>query len=179
MQNLQPISLTLQLADFSTRQSIGILEDVPVQVGRFVIPCDFIVIDIDGNFQAPLILWRPFLATAGAVIDVQAGTLSFQLCGERVNFCFPPPTPPSMLANPQSAAAPMYHVPPVAISKPKVFDGDRGDCMRPIVLSDPFPPFPSDFGINFACTGEVVDFTPYFHNSPSPPPVLLSSTIWR
>ena len=49
---------------------------------------------MDKDFSAPLIFGRPFRSTAGAVIDVQVGTLSFQLCGERVDFSFPPPAQP-------------------------------------------------------------------------------------
>jgi len=63
-------------------------------VGKFVILYDFVVLDIDKDFSAPLIFGRPFLATDGAMIDVQAGTLSFQLCGERMDFSFPPPALP-------------------------------------------------------------------------------------
>jgi len=179
LQNLQPTSLTVQLVDYSTRQPIGILEDVPVQVRRFVIPCNFIIMDMDGDFHTPLILGRPFLATAGVVIDKQASILSFQSCGERVDFCFPPPTPFLVPANPPSLAAPAHHVPPVAISKPKVFDEDGGHCTRLAFLSDPPSPIPINLGITSACTGEVVDSTPYFHTSPSPPPMPLSFTIWR
>ena len=89
LQNLQPINLVIQLADYSIKRPVGILEDVPVHVGKFIIPCDFIILDMDENFQAPLILGRPFLATTEAMIDVHAGTMSFQLCGERVDFCLP------------------------------------------------------------------------------------------
>ena len=67
--------MTIQLSDYSIRQPVGILEDVLIQVGKFLIPCDFIVLDMDEDFPAPLIFGRPFLATVGAVIDVQAGTL--------------------------------------------------------------------------------------------------------
>jgi len=49
---------------------VGILEDVPVQVGKFIISYDFIFSDMDENFQTHLILGRPFLTTAGVVIDV-------------------------------------------------------------------------------------------------------------
>ena len=75
--DLKPTTMLIQLADCSTRQPAGILEDVLVQVGRCIILCDFIIMDMDGDFQAPLILGRLFLATAGVVIDVQVGTLSF------------------------------------------------------------------------------------------------------
>ena len=136
MQNLQPTNLTVQLADCSTSQPVGILEDAIIQVGWFVIPYDFIIMDIDGDFQTHLILGRPFLAIARVVIDVQADTLSFQLCGEREDFYFPPPTPSSVHANLPSPTAAMHHVPLVAISKTKVFDGDEGSCIRPVILSD-------------------------------------------
>ena len=70
LRDLTPTSLTIQLADCSNRQPIGILDDVPIQMGKFLIPCDFIVLAMDEDFPAPLILGRPFLATTGAVIDV-------------------------------------------------------------------------------------------------------------
>jgi len=79
---------------------MGILETVPVQVGKFVIPCDFIVMDMNENPEVPIILGRPFLATVGAVIDVQAGTMSFQVCGETIDFYFSPhlmPVAPAVL----------------------------------------------------------------------------------
>jgi len=46
------------------------MKDVAVQMGKFVIPCDVIVMDTDENLQMPIILGRPFLATIAAVIDV-------------------------------------------------------------------------------------------------------------
>ena len=70
MLDLKPTTTPIQLVDCSVRQSVGILEDVPVWVGNFVVPCDFIIMDMDVNSQVPLILGRLFLATAGAVIDV-------------------------------------------------------------------------------------------------------------
>ena len=51
-------------------QPMGILKDVPVQVGKFIILCDFIIEHMDENSRVPIILERPFLATAGVVIDV-------------------------------------------------------------------------------------------------------------
>jgi len=74
---LTPTTTLIHLADCSTRQPVGILEDVPVKVGEFVIPCDFFVVDVDERPSMPIILRRPFLATAGVEINVQAGTLSF------------------------------------------------------------------------------------------------------
>ena len=77
LQDLQSTDLVIQLADRSVKRPVGVLEDVPVQVDKFIIPCDFIILDMDENFQAPLILGRSFLTTAGTVIDVQVSTMSF------------------------------------------------------------------------------------------------------
>jgi len=52
------------------------LEDVPLQVGKFFIPCDFVVVEMEEDSQTPIILWRPFSATAGTMIDVKNGRLS-------------------------------------------------------------------------------------------------------
>jgi len=114
LQDLEPTDLVIQLVGRSIKRPVGILEDVPVQVDKFIIPYDFIVIDMDENFQAPLILGRPFLATAGVVIDVQAGAMSFQLCGERVDFCFPQPASSPLTATPSPPKAPVHIVLPNA-----------------------------------------------------------------
>jgi len=68
--DLTPTTISIQLADCSTRQPVGILEDVLVRVGEFVILCDFFVVDMEKSPHMPIILWRPFLATAGAEINV-------------------------------------------------------------------------------------------------------------
>ncbi|XP_010545197.1 PREDICTED: uncharacterized protein LOC104817646 [Tarenaya hassleriana] len=44
---LKPTRMTLQLADRSVKYPIGILEDVPLKVGNFYIPVDFVVLDMD------------------------------------------------------------------------------------------------------------------------------------
>ena len=44
---LQPTSITLQLADRSIKYPRGIIEDVLVQVNDSVIPVDFIVLDME------------------------------------------------------------------------------------------------------------------------------------
>jgi len=68
---LKPSNVTLKLADESLRYPVGILEDVKVKVGKLIVPVDFMVLDEKGIEGVPVILGRPFLATAGANIDVQ------------------------------------------------------------------------------------------------------------
>ena len=129
---LTPTTTLIQLADGSTRQPVGILEDIPVKVDEFVIPCDFFVVDMDESPSMPIILGCPFLATAGVEINVQAGTLSFGICGERVDFCFPPsiPTPSPVTFPPPPAPAPT--APPDDFISISVLDGDRGPDPWPL-----------------------------------------------
>ena len=102
---------------------------------KFVISCDFVVLNIDENFQVTLILGRPFFATAGAVIDVQVGTMSFHLCGEKVDFCFPSPTLSLIPSGHLDPAALILSTLPTVISGVEVTDGDRGPHMRSLLFT--------------------------------------------
>ncbi|GKB02106.1 reverse transcriptase domain-containing protein [Tanacetum coccineum] len=62
--------MVLELADRSISTPTGIAEDVFVKVGTFYFPADFVVVDYDADPRVPLILGRPFLRTARALIDV-------------------------------------------------------------------------------------------------------------
>ncbi|GJR53579.1 reverse transcriptase domain-containing protein [Tanacetum coccineum] len=70
-QGLTKTRMVLELADRSISTPTGIAEDVFVKVGTFYFPADFVVVDYDTNPRVPLILGRPFLRTARALIDVQ------------------------------------------------------------------------------------------------------------
>ncbi|GKB34460.1 reverse transcriptase domain-containing protein, partial [Tanacetum coccineum] len=48
----------------------GIARDVFVPVGKFTFPADFVIVDYESDPRIPLILGRPFLRTALALIDV-------------------------------------------------------------------------------------------------------------
>ncbi|XP_021854486.1 uncharacterized protein [Spinacia oleracea] len=76
--DLVPTNITLQLAVRSVKYPIGKIEDVPLRVGKFVIPVDFVVLDIDEDVNVPIIR-RPFLATAGAIIDVKQGKITLKV----------------------------------------------------------------------------------------------------
>ena len=81
--------MTIHIVYRSIRHPLGILEDTPVQVDKLIILCGFVVMDEDQSYQIPIILRRLFQVTAGAVINVPVGKISFQLYGERVDFYFP------------------------------------------------------------------------------------------
>ncbi|GJW21389.1 putative reverse transcriptase domain-containing protein [Tanacetum coccineum] len=48
----------------------GIAKNVPVGIGKFVFPIDFIILYMPEDVNVPLILRRPFLSIAHAKIDV-------------------------------------------------------------------------------------------------------------
>ncbi|XP_056687520.1 uncharacterized protein [Spinacia oleracea] len=58
--DLVPTNITLQLADRSVKYPIGKVEDVPLVVGELTFLVDFVVLDIDEDAHAPIILGRPF-----------------------------------------------------------------------------------------------------------------------
>ncbi|KAL0286240.1 UNVERIFIED_CONTAM: hypothetical protein Sradi_7154400, partial [Sesamum radiatum] len=81
-----PSIITLQLADRSIKYPRGIVEDVLVKVEKFIIPIDFIVLDMEEDKNMLLILGRLFLATSTALIDVQKGQLILRVNDEHVVF---------------------------------------------------------------------------------------------
>nr|GEZ50837.1 reverse transcriptase domain-containing protein [Tanacetum cinerariifolium] len=68
--DLIPTRMTLELANRAICTPDGIARDVFVPVGKFTFPADFVVVDYEINPRVPLILGRPFLRTARALIDV-------------------------------------------------------------------------------------------------------------
>ncbi|KAJ9553598.1 hypothetical protein OSB04_017643 [Centaurea solstitialis] len=84
--DLKATNISLQLADRSIKYPVGVLEDLPLQVGSFIVPCDFVVLEMIEDVNTPIILGRPFLATAGAIIDVKHDKLSLNVGKEKVEF---------------------------------------------------------------------------------------------
>ncbi|XP_057997585.1 uncharacterized protein LOC131176552 [Hevea brasiliensis] len=70
---LKPAIISLQLANRFVKYPMGILENIPIKVGKFFIPVDFVILEMEEDVQIPIILGRPFLATARAIIDVKNG----------------------------------------------------------------------------------------------------------
>ena len=135
--------------------------------------------DMDESPQIPIILGSSFLATAGAVIDVQARTISFQFYGKRVDLCFPPTMPSSVPTLPSHPEAPAYSVSHATNSSVTVFDGDGGPHMRSIVLSDLPLPIPTSHGGTTFHPREVLEATSFITIPPPSSSMLPSSTNQR
>ncbi|GJT14611.1 reverse transcriptase domain-containing protein [Tanacetum coccineum] len=70
--------MELELADRSISKPTGVAENVFVKVGKFYFPADFVVLDFIADPRVPLILGRPFLRTAHALIDVYEGEITLR-----------------------------------------------------------------------------------------------------
>jgi len=83
---IMPTRMTLQLADRSITRSYGVIEDVLVKVQQFTFPADFVVMDIEEDFEIPLILGRPFMLTADCVVDMGKGKLEMCIDDQKIKF---------------------------------------------------------------------------------------------
>ena len=65
---LKPTKIILQLVDHSTRLSRGLVEDVLIKVGEFILLVDFVVLEtevvVSPENEIPVILGQTFLATS-------------------------------------------------------------------------------------------------------------------
>ncbi|XP_057719798.1 uncharacterized protein LOC130934226 [Arachis stenosperma] len=86
IEEAKPARMTLQLADRTFKFPHGMVEDLLVKVEEFIFPADFVVLDMEEEANTLIILGRPFLATAGAIIDIQKGKLVLRLHEENMVF---------------------------------------------------------------------------------------------
>ncbi|XP_015970424.1 uncharacterized protein LOC107493905 [Arachis duranensis] len=86
IEKAKPTRMELQLADRTFKFPHGVVEDLLVKVEKFIFPVDFVVLDMEEEANTPIILGRPFLATAGAIINVQKGELVLRLHEEKMVF---------------------------------------------------------------------------------------------
>ena len=77
------------MADKSTAIPIGICEDVPVVVANVTILTDFVILEMPEDDNMSIILGRPFLNTAGAVIDCNKSKVTFHINGNEYTMHFP------------------------------------------------------------------------------------------
>ncbi|GJZ07376.1 reverse transcriptase domain-containing protein [Tanacetum coccineum] len=68
----------LELANRTISNPTGVAENVFVKVGKFYFPADFVVLDFIADPRVPLLLERPFLRMAHALIDVYEGEITLR-----------------------------------------------------------------------------------------------------
>nr|GEY78189.1 hypothetical protein [Tanacetum cinerariifolium] len=75
LQTLNDTKMVLELAGRTISKPTGVAENVFVKVGKFYFPADFVVPDFIADSRVLLILERPSLRTAHAVINVYEGEI--------------------------------------------------------------------------------------------------------
>nr|GEV43361.1 reverse transcriptase domain-containing protein [Tanacetum cinerariifolium] len=81
---LIPTRMTFELANRAICTPAGIARDVFVLVGKFTFPVDFVIVDYESDPRVLLILGRPFLRTARALIDVHGEEMILRDGDERL-----------------------------------------------------------------------------------------------
>ncbi|GJR51186.1 reverse transcriptase domain-containing protein [Tanacetum coccineum] len=84
--DLKPAWKCIELANKTTQFPKGIAENVMVKIEKFVFPVDFVILDMKEDHRIPIILGRPFLATAHAMIDVFNKKISYEVGDEIITF---------------------------------------------------------------------------------------------
>nr|KYP40384.1 hypothetical protein KK1_038276 [Cajanus cajan] len=78
--------MTLQLVDRSIKYPYGVIENMLVKVDKFTFPADFVILDMEEDSSIPIILGRPFMKTARAIIDVENGEFKLRVHDEVITF---------------------------------------------------------------------------------------------
>nr|GEV94328.1 reverse transcriptase domain-containing protein [Tanacetum cinerariifolium] len=81
---LIPTRMTLELANRAICTPVGITRDVFVPVGKFTFPTDFVIVDYESDPRVLLILGRPLLRTAHALINVHGEEMILRDGDERL-----------------------------------------------------------------------------------------------
>ncbi|XP_020963432.1 uncharacterized protein LOC110265033 [Arachis ipaensis] len=84
IEELKPTRMSLVMEDRSIKTPNGIVENLLVKVGDFIFPADFVILDTEEEGNNSIILGRPFLATARAIIDVEKGEMIFRVHNEQM-----------------------------------------------------------------------------------------------
>ncbi|GJT30791.1 DNA-directed DNA polymerase [Tanacetum coccineum] len=80
----KPMKMSLELADRSIKYPRGIAENVLIKIDKFILPIDFVILDMREDSKILIILGRPFLATARAMINVFNKKITLRVGNEEV-----------------------------------------------------------------------------------------------
>nr|GFB68744.1 reverse transcriptase domain-containing protein [Tanacetum cinerariifolium] len=75
---LNDTKMVLELADRTISKPTGVAENVFIKVGKFYFLANFVILDFVADPRVSLILGRPFLSTAHALIDVYKGEITLR-----------------------------------------------------------------------------------------------------
>nr|XP_043612862.1 uncharacterized protein LOC122584853 [Erigeron canadensis] len=83
---LTPTRTSIRLVNPSFQYPMGIAKDLQIKVGHMIFLVDFVILEMEADVNVPLILGRPFLMTADAIIQVKDKEISLGVADDRVIF---------------------------------------------------------------------------------------------
>ncbi|XP_060183160.1 uncharacterized protein LOC132613126 [Lycium barbarum] len=82
----RPTTMRLQMVDRSIKRQVGMVDDVLVWVGKFMLSTNFVILDCAIDRDIPIILRRPFLAMGRSLMDSEKNEIKFRDNDEEVTF---------------------------------------------------------------------------------------------
>ena len=83
---IEPSADSFTFVDYPTRNSGGIIRNLEVKIGNALVPVDFHVLENKMNMNHSLLLGRVFMATVGAVCNMQTNQLCLTLISSDVYY---------------------------------------------------------------------------------------------
>nr|GEY51004.1 reverse transcriptase domain-containing protein [Tanacetum cinerariifolium] len=140
LRDLIPTRMTLELANRVICTPDGITRDVFVPVGKFTFPADFVVVDYESDPRVPLILGRPFLRTARALIDVYGEEMILSDGDERLT-----------LNMKHDTASYSNHPHRDSVNLINIFNISSEDCLEEFTDELALITYPLDYDDNLTC----------------------------
>ncbi|XP_016173088.1 uncharacterized protein LOC107615547 [Arachis ipaensis] len=84
IEKVKPTRMSLQMPDRSLKIPNGVVENLLVKIREFIFLADFVILDMEEEGHSSIILGRPFLATAKAIIDVENGEMTLSVHDENM-----------------------------------------------------------------------------------------------
>nr|GEU53577.1 hypothetical protein [Tanacetum cinerariifolium] len=117
--------MTLELANRAICTPAEIARDIFVSVGKFTFPADFVIVDYESDPKVPLILGRPFLRTARALIDVHGEEMILRDDFLKDLFSNQPSGNPTFSSHPELTSSEV---------KDDIFDSEGGNVLHEKLL---------------------------------------------
>nr|GEX27034.1 reverse transcriptase domain-containing protein [Tanacetum cinerariifolium] len=167
---LNDTKMVLELADRTISKPTGVAENVFVKVGKFYFPADFIILDFVADPRVPLILGRPFLSTAYALIDVYEGEITLRHDDQSLTLkCDEVSTP--------------YYEPIVSNSSQNLTPFNASDFLLleeadAFIAIDDEPISPKFNATYYDPEGDILILEALLNNDPEPPPSNQKDYFW-
>lgn len=82
----QPTKMTFQMVDKSIISPHDIIENAFAKIDKFIFLVDFVILDMNVDYEVLITIGRPFFATGKGLTNVQNGSLALRINDEEVQY---------------------------------------------------------------------------------------------